>query len=278
MRRRRHEIELKSRAQIDKMRVAGLVVAEGLAAMSAAAVAGRSTLELDAIGRDVLARHGAASNFEGLHGSLFFPGVICASVNDEIVHGIPSPDHTLEDGDIVSIDFGASVDGWHADAAVTVPVGEFAEADAALSRACNTSMWAGIAAAWTGSRLSDISHAVESSVRSSGRYGIVEGYGGHGIGTAMHMDPHILNYGAPGHGPELRAGMALAIEPMLTLGSPETVELADEWTVVTRDGSRAAHWEHTVALLDDGPWVLTAPDGGWQELAARGVPISAYAH
>jgi methionyl aminopeptidase len=277
MRRRHSSIELKTPAEIGKMRAAGLVVAEGLGAMATAAVAGTSTYDLDQLARSVLDAHGATSNFLGYHGSLYYPGVICASVNDEIVHGIPTRDRVLADGDLISIDFGAILDGWNGDAAVTVSVGSVSEAARDLSAACEKSLWDGLAAAQLNGRLTDISHAVETSVRESGSYGIVENYGGHGIGTAMHMDPHILNYGRPGRGPVLVEGMALAVEPMITIGSPEASELEDQWTVVTTDGSLAAHWEHTVALLADGPWVLTAPDGGRAELSARGVKLSSMA-
>jgi methionyl aminopeptidase len=258
MRRRHPSIEIKSAEQITLMRTAGLVVAEGLAAMGAAALAGASTADLDRIGREVLARNGATSSFLG-YGYPPFPGVICSSVNEVVVHGIPSDDVVLADGDLISIDYGAIVDGWHGDAAVTVAVGEVPDKVARLSKACEISLWDGIAAAVVGGRLTDISHAVEVSVRASGDYGIVTGYGGHGIGTEMHMDPHVLNYGKPGQGPDLVPGMALAIEPMITLGTHRTKELSDSWTVVTTDSSWAAHWEHTVALLEDGPWVLTAP-------------------
>jgi methionyl aminopeptidase len=267
-------IELKSLDQVRLMRAAGLVVARGLRAMSDAAVPGASTADLDAIGRDVLRKAGATASFLGYHG---YPAVICASVNDRVVHGIPSAREVLREGDLISIDFGAIVDGWHGDAAVTVAVGEVEPAAAALSEACRVSLWDGIAQARSGGRLSNISHAVEQSVRASGTYGIVTGYGGHGIGTSMHMDPHILNHGRPGRGPRLEPGMALAIEPMLTLGSRDTRELDDGWTVVTADGTLAAHWEHTVAILADGPWVLTAEDGGRAELAARGVGLSTQA-
>lgn len=276
MLRRRESIELKSLDEIRLMREAGLVVAQGLAAMSEAVAPGVSTADLDGIARDVLARAGATSSFLN-YGFPPFPAVICASVNDQIVHGIPSPDTVLHEGDIISIDFGAIVDGWHGDAAVTVAVGTVSDEAAALSAACQKALWDGLAAARAGARLTDISHAVESSVRTSGRYGIVTGYGGHGIGSQMHMDPHIQNVGRPGRGPHLVPGMALAIEPMITAGSPATRELADQWTVGTVDGSLAAHWEHTVAVLDDGPWVLTAPDGGRVDLAARGVELSASA-
>ncbi|SDJ42388.1 methionine aminopeptidase, type I [Frankineae bacterium MT45] len=284
MRRIRNQIELKSPEHIALMREAGLVVAKGLAAMREAAVAGVSTADLDEVGREVLADAGAESSF--LHydiGTGPYPGVICASVNDEIVHGIPSPETVLRDGDIISIDYGAIMHGWHGDSALTVLVGDVSDSARALSAACEKSMWDGLAAALVGGRLSDISHAVETSVLASsevsesGPFGIVQGYGGHGIGSAMHMDPHILNYGRPGQGPKLTAGMALAIEPMITLGSPETAELEDGWTVVTADGSLSAHWEHTVALFEDGPWVLTAEDGGRAELGARGIKLSAAA-
>jgi methionyl aminopeptidase len=273
MRRKHSSIELKSPDQIKKMRTAGRVVAEGLAAMAAAAKPGASTWDLDQIGREVIARHGAESSFLG-YAYPPFPAVICSSKNETVVHGIPSKSDLLSEGDLISIDYGAIVDGWHGDAAVTVAVGEASNEHARLIEACRTSLWDGIAAARVGGRLTDISHAVETSVRGCGSYGIVENYGGHGIGTSMHMEPHVLNYGKPGRGPQLVAGMALAIEPMIVLGSPATEELQDGWTVATVDGSWAAHWEHTVAILDDGLWVLTAEDGGRAELAARNVEIS----
>lgn len=274
---RRDGIQRKTAEQLELMRRAGLVVAEALAGMTAAAVPGTSTADLDALAREVLARHGAASNFLGYHG---YPAVICASVNDRVVHGIPSAAEVLADGDVISIDFGAVVDGWHGDSAVTVEVGDVDPATRALSETTRRAMWDGIAAIRVGGHVSDISHAVETSVRrapAGERYGIVEQYGGHGIGTAMHMDPHILNYGPPGRGAELRPGIALAVEPMLTLGDPATRELEDGWTVVTADGTYAAHWEHTVALLPDGLWVLTAPDGGAAELTVRGAPVASRA-
>ena len=274
MRRVPERIQLKTPDQIGRMRDAGLVVARALAAMRAAVAPGVSTADLDAIARAVLREAGAGSSFLGYHG---YPAVICASVNDRVVHGIPSAREQLAAGDVISIDFGAVVDGWHGDSAITVPVGEVAPEVGALSAACEHSMWDGLAAARSGARLSDISHAIETSVRQAGRYGIVAGYGGHGIGSEMHMAPHILNYGRPGKGPRLVSGMALAIEPMVTLGSRATRELDDGWTVVTVDGSWAAHWEHTVAILDDGPWVLTAEDGGRAELLSRGVQLSAQA-
>ncbi|MDT4927915.1 MAG: methionyl aminopeptidase [Pseudonocardiales bacterium] len=267
-------IQLKTPEQIATMREAGLVVARALQQMRDAAAPGVSTADLDDVARGVLSDAGATPSFLGYHG---YPAVICASVNDRVVHGIPSAAEKLREGDLISIDFGAIVDGWHGDSAISVPIGEVTPEVAALSAACEASMWAGLAAAQTGARLTDISHAVETSIRSAGPYGIVAGYGGHGIGSEMHMAPHILNYGRPGKGPRLTPGMALAIEPMVTLGSRATEELDDGWTVVTADGSWAAHWEHTVAILDDGPWVLTAEDGGRAELAKRGVQVSALA-
>ena len=267
-------IELKTPEQIVLMRQAGLVVARALREMTAAAVPGVSTHELDELAREILAEEGATSSFLGYHG---FPAVICASVNDRVVHGIPSRGEKLADGDTISIDFGAIVDGWHGDAAVTVLVGEVAPEVRAMSDACERSMWAGLASVRAGARLSDVSHAIETSIRTSGKYGIVAGYGGHGIGSEMHMAPHILNYGRAGKGPRLSRGMALAIEPMITLGERATQELSDGWTVSTVDGSWASHWEHTVAIFDDGPWVLTAEDGGRAGLAAHGVTLTAAA-
>jgi methionyl aminopeptidase len=267
-------IQLKTPDQIASMRSAGLVVARALAAMRSAVAPGVTTADLDAIARDVLTEAGATPSFLGYHG---YPAVICASVNDRVVHGIPSSAEKLAEGDLISIDFGAIVDGWHGDSAISVPVGSVAPEVAALSAVCEASMWDGLAAARSGARLTDISHAIETSIRSAGNYGIVAGYGGHGIGSEMHMAPHILNYGRPGKGPRLTPGMALAIEPMVTLGSRATEELEDGWTVVTADGTWAAHWEHSVAILEDGPWVLTAEDGGRAELAKRGVELSALA-
>jgi methionyl aminopeptidase len=271
-------IQVKSADQIAIMRAAGLVVARALREMSAAAAPGVSTGDLDAVARAVLADEGAASSFLGYDlGNGPYPGVICASVNERVVHGIPSTNEKLADGDLISIDFGAIIDGWHGDAAVTVEVGAVSQEAAGLSQTCRASLWDGLAAVRSGGRLTDISAAVEKSIRNAGTYGIVAGYGGHGIGTEMHMAPHILNYGKAGKGPRLTPGMALAIEPMVTLGSRATQELDDGWTVTTVDGSWAAHWEHTVAIMDDGLWVLTAEDGGVAELSARGVELSAAA-
>jgi methionyl aminopeptidase len=254
-------IELKSPAELEAMRAAGLVVAKTLAALTSAVKPGVSTGELDELAEQTIRDAGAVPSFLGYHG---YPATICASVNEQIVHGIPSRAQVLADGDLISIDCGAILEGWHGDSAVTVPVGTVSDADLALSEATRTAMEAGIKAVHAGGRLTDISHAIEESIHATERasgttYGIVREYGGHGIGRAMHMEPFLPNYGKPGKGPRLRVGMAIAIEPMLTIGSAQTEELADGWTVVTADGSRAAHWEHTVAITEDGPWVLTAP-------------------
>ena len=258
--RKREAIELKSADELATMRAAGLVVAKTLEQIRTSVAAGMTTLDIDVIARDMLSTLGATSNFLGYHG---FPAVICVSVNEEVVHGIPGT-RVLREGDLVSVDFGAVVDGWHGDAAISVGVGDVAAEVRALSEATEASMWAGMRQARVGGRLTDISYAVEQSLRAAtpreSAFGIVEDYGGHGIGSSMHMAPHVLNYGAAGKGPRLEAGMALAIEPMATLGDPEVGVLADNWTVVTMDQRPAAHWEHTVAITDDGPWVLTALD------------------
>jgi methionyl aminopeptidase len=268
---RKSKFEIKSLDQIFLMRKAGLVVADVLARMQLEAGPGVTTLQLDKIAREMLTAAGAQSSFLGYFG---YPAVICSSLNDEVVHSIPN-EVALKDGDILSVDFGAIVDGWNGDAAITIEIGTPMPAQTALSNATRESMWAGLAKAVAGNRLSDISHAIEMVIRNAGNYGILEDYGGHGIGTKMHMDPLIPNYGEPGHGPELIPGMALAIEPMATLGSKQVRTLDDQWTVVTTDGSRAAHWEHTVAITSDGPWVLTAHDGGAKYFAAHGIPSPA---
>jgi methionyl aminopeptidase len=261
--RRRQVIQVKTPAQFAIMREAGLVVARTLEVVAAAARPGVTTAELDALAEREIRAAGATPSFLGYHG---YPATICTSVNDEIVHGIPSPARRLNEGDIISIDCGAITSGWHGDAALTVGVGTISAGHAALLRACEAALWQGLAQARAGGRLGDISHAVETSIVRAGPYGVVQEYTGHGIGTAMHMDPPVPNYGRPGRGLRLRAGLALAIEPMVTLGSPETVLLDDGWTVITADGSWAAHFEHTVAITPDGPWVLTAEDGGQARL------------
>jgi methionyl aminopeptidase len=252
-------IEVKTPEQFARMREAGLVVCRTLKVLADAVRPGITTADLDAIAVREIEGAGAVPSFLGYFG---YPATICTSVNEQIVHGIPDPAQRLRSGDIISIDCGAVLDGWHGDAALSVGVGEISAEDQALLDACEAALWRGIAQARPGNRLGDISHAVERSViASGGPYGIVREYTGHGIGTAMHMEPTIPNFGPAGRGPRLTAGMALAIEPMITLGSEQTIELADGWTVVTADASRAAHFEHTVAITPDGPWVLTAEDG-----------------
>jgi methionyl aminopeptidase len=264
--RRRQEwsIEVKTPAQLALMREAGLVVASALRAAAAAVEPGISTAELDAIAEREIRAAGAVPSFLGYHG---YPATICTSVNEQVVHGIPSPAAVLAAGDLISIDCGAILAGWHGDAAVTVSVGPARAELSGLLDACERAMWHGLARAEPGARLTDISAAVEAAARAAGPYGIVEDYTGHGIGTQMHMDPPVPNYGKAGRGPVLTEGMALAIEPMLVLGDQETDVLDDGWTVVTADGAPAAHFEHTVAITADGPWVLTAADGGAAGLA-----------
>lgn len=252
-------VPFRSAGELDAMAAAGAVVGAALTAVRAASVAGASTLDLDEVAETVIREAGAAPSFKGYHG---FPGSICSSVNDVVVHGIPSADVVLADGDLVSIDCGAILDGWHGDSAWTYGVGELSTPDTELSEATRLSMEAGIAAMVDGARLTDISHAIEQATHQAARtfgrpFGIVAGYGGHGIGREMHLDPFLPNEGEPGHGPLLVVGSTLAVEPMLTLGTSDTTELDDGWTVVTDDGTRAAHWEHTVAVTADGPRILT---------------------
>ena len=262
-------IQIKTPHELELMRAAGLVVAGAIAAVRGAVRPGVTTGELDAIAEDHIRTAGAVPSFLGYHG---FTGSICASINDEIVHGIPNRGRVLAAGDNISIDCGAILQGWHGDSAVTVTVGPPSAEDAALIEVTERSMWAGLARALAGGRLTDISHAVEQTITAEQHpYGIVDHYGGHGIGTEMHQDPHVLNYGRPGRGPKLVPGLALAIEPMVTVGDPATVELEDGWTVVAKDGSRAAHFEHSVAITPEGPWVLTAEDGGVAGLAPFGI-------
>ncbi|MEV1291189.1 type I methionyl aminopeptidase [Pseudonocardia sp. NPDC049635] len=260
---RGRDIELKTLRQLEAMREAGALVAATLAAVTEHTKPGVSTAELDALAEQTIRDGGGVPSFLGYHG---FPASICASVNSQIVHGIPSAAQVLDDGDLLSVDCGAILDGWHGDSAVTIAVGAVSAADLALSEACRSALDAGIRAVRPGGRLTDISYAVQEACRAAAEadgadYGIVAEYGGHGIGTSMHMDPFLPNHGEPGRGPRLRPGMALAIEPMLVAGDPETRELDDGWTVVTAAGGRAVHWEHTVAVTEDGPWLLTAPAG-----------------
>ncbi|HEY2671405.1 MAG TPA: type I methionyl aminopeptidase [Rugosimonospora sp.] len=262
------DIQYKTPEQLLKMRAAGLVVARTLDRLRDAVAPGVSTGDLDALAEESIREAGAVPSFKGYYG---YPATICASVNQQIVHAIPSSQQALAEGDLISLDCGAILDGWHGDAAITVGVGEIKPNLRRAIQVAEDSMWAGIAAAARGvrsgrGRLTDISAAIETHLRGAGRYGIVRGYGGHGIGTEMHQDPHVLNYGRAGKGPRLVAGLALAIEPMITLGSADTVELSDGWTVITRDGSTAVHVEHSIGLYEDGVWVLTAQDGGRERL------------
>ncbi len=263
-------IQLKTPAQVERMREAGLVVGRTLEVLRAAVAPGVSTRDLDALAEQSIRGAGAIPSFKGYHG---FPATICASVNDEIVHGIPGK-RVLREGDVVSLDCGAIVDGWHGDAAVTVPVGECDPALVELIAVCEDAMWAGLAAARVGGRLSDISHAVESTIRRRGDYGVVEEYVGHGIGTELHQEPQVPNYGKPGKGPRLEPGLVLAVEPMVNAGGRHNRLLDDGWTVVTADGRPSAHYEHTVAVTEAGPWVLTAIDGGRERLSTLGVSVA----
>jgi methionyl aminopeptidase len=267
-------LEIKSPAQIDLMRVAGLLVGQTLELLRDACAPGVTTGQLDALAEEHIRSHGGIPSFQG-YGHPPFPATICASVNEEVVHGIPG-DRVLADGDVISIDCGAIVEGWHGDAAITVGIGEVADDLTELMRVTEDALWAGIAAARLGGRVSDISHAVESVVRARGEYGILEDYVGHGIGTEMHLPPNVPNVGRPGRGPKLVPGLALAVEPMVTLGTKETDVLGDDWTVVTADGSRSAHFEHTFTLTPNGAWVLTALDGGDERLTALGVPFGGH--
>lgn len=275
-------VEIKTRDQLLHMRQAGLVVAAALAATRAAVRPGVSTRELDGVAAEVIRSAGATPSFldygaqEGVGG---FQGVTCLSVNEEVVHGVPGS-RTLVEGDLLSIDCGAVVAGWHGDSAVTVPVGEVTPEVRALSETTCSALWRGIAAARLGGHVGDISAAVEEHVRSvDAGYGIVEEYVGHGIGSAMHQPPDVPNVVARGvlpgrgRGPKIVEGLALAVEPMLTLGAADNHVLADDWTVVTDDGLVAAHWEHTMTVTEHGIWVLTAEDGGEEMLAALDVPF-----
>jgi methionyl aminopeptidase len=272
-------IQIKSEAEIALMRQAGLVVGRTLEKLRAAVAPGMSTADLDAIAEKSIRGEGAIPSFKGYRG---FPACICTSINSEIVHGIPSPKAVIRDGDVVSIDCGAIVEGYHGDAAVTVPVGDVQPELLDLLRVTEESLWQGIAAARLGGRLIDISRAIETFIRSQphpyadrpggGVWGIVEEYVGHGIGTEMHQDPQVYNYVGRrmARGPELVKGLALAVEPMVNLGTRSTRILDDGWTVVTQDGAPSAHFEHTFTLTEAGPWVLTALDGGEARLRELG--------
>ncbi|HUR78817.1 MAG TPA: type I methionyl aminopeptidase [Acidimicrobiales bacterium] len=245
----------RTKDELAKMRRAGRVVAEMHDKTRAAVRPGITTMELDRIAREVLERRGARSNFLNYHG---FPAVICTSPNDMIVHGIPSADVVLNEGDIISIDCGAIVEGYHGDAAYTAPVGDISPEARKLIEVTEASLAAGISKMVDGNRLTDIGAAVQE-VAEAGGYSVVREYVGHAIGTAMHEEPQVPNYGPGGKGPRLRSGMVFAIEPMVNLGRPETFLLEDGWSVVTADGSLSVHVEHTIAITDNGPEIYTVP-------------------
>ena len=264
-------IQIKTLDQLKTMRQAGLLVRSTLELVRFNIKAGITTSALDAIAEANIKRGGGTSNFKGYHG---YPATICVSVNDEIVHGIPG-DRMIMPGDIVSVDCGAIVDGWHGDAAFSIIVDPADEPRQKMLKVCEESMWVGIAAGKAGARLSDIGYAIEKYTNEEGKYGILREYGGHGIGTAMHMEPHIFNYGKPGHGPTIEPGMVFAIEPMITMGSEKTKVLSDNWTVVTVDKSHGSHFENSYCIAPDGkPFVLTEVDGGKANLARFGIEVS----
>jgi methionyl aminopeptidase len=274
----RDRIEYKTVDQVRLMRRAGLVVADALAAVREHVRPGLTTADLDSVAAEVIRGAGATPSFLGYHG---FPATLCVSVNDEIVHGIPGP-RVLQPGDVVSVDCGAIVDGWHGDSAMTVVLDPADPLDVALSQTTERAMWAGIAALATGERLGAVGEAVEdvvdaalgSAANGGERYGVVQEYVGHGIGSAMHQPPEVLNYRTRDKGARLRPGLCVAVEPMLVRGQRTTRVLGDDWTVVTADGSRASHWEHSVAVLEGGIVVLTAHDGGAERLRALGVEVA----
>jgi methionyl aminopeptidase len=248
-------IFLKTPEEIDKMRHAGRIVAGTIDAVLSEVRVGRSTGDLDAVAEEYIRERGATPSFLGYRG---FPASICASLNDEVVHGIPSAERVLAEGDLLSLDFGAIWEGYHADSAVTVFVGEPPSAEAEkLVRVTEEALEAGISQIREGGRLSDIGNAVQQVVEGAG-FAVVREYVGHGIGRSLHEEPQIPNYGEPGRGVPLKRGLVVAVEPMVNLGDWKTRVLADDWTVVTDDGSLSAHFEHTIALTDQGAEVLTA--------------------
>lgn len=266
----RESIEYKTDDEIRKIRKAALVVADIHEALREAVKPGVTTGELDLVAGRVLEKAGARSNFLGYHG---YPAHACISVNETIVHGIPG-DRVLTDTDIVSFDCGAVVDGWHGDACFTILMPNASEADRKLSEFTEKAMWAGIAQLAKAKHVGEVGGAIEDYVNSipeDQRPGLVEEYMGHGIGTSMHQPPDVLNYRAKNKGAKLKPGMVLCVEPMLTIGSPDSIVLDDDWTVVTADGKNACHWEHEVAIHRGGIWVLTARDGGAAGLAPFGV-------
>jgi methionyl aminopeptidase len=254
-------IVCRSAAELERMRAAGHLVGEVLSELAARVAPGVTTAELDELAEARIRRAGATPAFKGYHG---YPATICASINEEVIHGIPSGRRILNEGDVISIDVGASLDGYFGDSAVTLAVGQVSEAAATLLRVTEESLYKAIEVVKPGGRISDIGHAVQRHVEAY-RFSVVREFVGHGIGQRMHEEPQIPNYGEPGRGPRLAEGMVLAIEPMVNAGKPAVKVLADGWTAVTRDSSLSAHFEHTVAVTADGPWILTA----------REVPVAA---
>jgi methionyl aminopeptidase len=254
-------IVCRSAAELERMRAAGRLVGDVLTALSAKVVPGVTTAELDELAEQLITSAGAVPAFKGYHG---YPASICASINDEVIHGIPSGRRVLVEGDILSIDVGASLEGYFGDSAVTLPVGHVSEEAATLLRVTEEALYKAIDKARPGARVSDIGHAVQHHVESYG-FSVVREFVGHGIGQRMHEEPQVPNYGDPGRGPRLAEGMVLAIEPMVNAGKPAVKVLADGWTAVTRDKSLSAHFEHTVAVTADAPWILTS----------REVPVAA---
>lgn len=250
-------ITRKSRDEIEKMRAAGRVVASALKQLAESIVPGKTTTaDMDALAEEIILRHGAIPSFKGYKG---YPNATCIAINHEVVHGIPGP-RLLQEGDIVGIDLGAILDGYHADSAITVPVGEVSPEAERLMKVTREALFAGIRMARAGNRLTDISHAIQEYVERH-HYSVVRDLVGHGIGTSMHEEPQVPNFGRPGRGPRLEVGMTLAIEPMVNAGSPQVETLRDGWTIVTRDGSLSAHFEHTVAVTERGPDILTLRPG-----------------
>ena len=251
----------RSAHELERMREAGRLVGEVLAELAGLVAPGVTTADLDAVAEKRIARAGATPAFKGYHG---YPATICASINDEVIHGIPSGRRLLNDGDIISIDVGASLNGYFGDSAITLPVGQVSEEAATLLRVTEEALYKAIDRVRPGSRISDLGHAVQKHVEAYG-FSVVREFVGHGIGQRMHEEPQVPNYGDPGRGPRLTEGMVLAIEPMVNAGKPAVKVLGDGWTAVTRDSSLSAHFEHTVAVTADGPWILTS----------REVPVAA---
>jgi len=254
-------IVCRSTAELQRMREAGRLVGEVLTELAALVAPGVTTADLDDVAEKRIRRAGATPAFKGYHG---YPATICASVNEEVIHGIPSGRRVLSEGDVISIDVGASLDGYYGDSAITLPVGQVSEEAATLLRVTEESLYKAIERVKVGGRVSDLGHAVQQHVEAYG-FSVVREFVGHGIGQRMHEEPQVPNYGEAGRGPRLTEGMVLAIEPMVNVGTPAVKVLADGWTAVTRDSSLSAHFEHTVAVTADGPWILTA----------REVPVAA---